>query len=61
MQIQATNYQVLFGSDSFSALSQHISKQGYSKIVLLVDENTAQHCLNYVLQWLAVDVSFEII
>src|SRR5690606_39353185 len=32
-----------------------------TKIVLLVDENTAQHCLNYVLQWLAVDVSFEII
>lgn len=61
MQIQAADYIIGFGVDYYSALSQLINDKKYSKIVLLVDENTAQHCLNYVLQWLAVDVTFEII
>lgn len=61
MQIQAADYIVGFGVDYYSALSQLVDEKKYSKIVLLVDENTAKHCLNYVLQWLAVDVTFEII
>lgn len=61
MQIQAANYTICFGVDHYAALSQLISDKKYSKVVLLVDENTAQHCLNYVLQWLAIDVAFEII
>lgn len=61
MQIQAADYIIGFGVDYYAALSQLINDKKYSKIVLLVDENTAQHCLNYVLQWLAVDVPFEII
>lgn len=61
MQIQAADYIIGFGVDYYSTLSQLINYKKYSKIVLLVDENTAQHCLNYVLQWLAVDVTFEII
>jgi len=61
MQIQAVDYIIGFGVDYYSTLSQLINDKKYSKIVLLVDENTAQHCLNYVLQWLAVDVTFEII
>lgn len=61
MQIQAADYIIGFGVDYYSAISQLINDKKYSKIVLLVDENTAQHCLNYVLQWLAVDVPFEII
>ena len=61
MQIQATTYPVLFGSDYYASLSQYINEGSYSKIVVLVDTNTAQYCLNYVLQWLAIDVAFEII
>lgn len=61
MQIQAADYIIGFGIDYYSTLSQLINDKKYSKIVLLVDDNTAQHCLNYVLQWLAVDVTFEII
>ncbi len=61
MQIQAADYIIGFGVDYYAALSQLINDKKYSKIVLLVDENTAQHCLNYVLHWLAVDVPFEII
>ncbi|RRA91719.1 3-dehydroquinate synthase [Paenimyroides viscosum] len=61
MQIQAANYIVGFGIDYYSTLSQLINDKKYSKIVFLVDENTAKHCLNYVLQWLAVEVTFEII
>ncbi len=61
MQIQSANYIVGFGIDYYSTLSQLINDKKYSKIVFLVDENTAKHCLNYVLQWLAVEVTFEII
>jgi len=61
MQIQAADYIIGFGVEYYSTLSQLINDKKYSKIVLLVDENTAQHCLNYVLQWLAIDVTFEII
>ncbi len=61
MQIQAADYIIGFGIDYYSTLSQLINDKKYTKIVLLVDENTAKHCLNYVLQWLAVDVTFEII
>lgn len=61
MQIQAADYSIGFGVDYYAALSQLINNKNYSKIVLFVDENTAKHCLNYVLQWLAVDVPFEII
>ncbi len=61
MLIQSVNYIVGFGIDYYSTLSQLINDKKYSKIVLLVDENTAKHCLNYVLQWLAVEVTFEII
>lgn len=61
MQIQAADYIIGFGVDYYSVLSQLINDKKYSKVVILVDENTAQHCLNYVMQWLAVDVTFEII
>lgn len=61
MQIQAADYIIGFGVDYYSTLSQLINDKKYSKVVLLVDENTAQHCLNYVMQWLAVDIPFEII
>ncbi|SFO23200.1 3-dehydroquinate synthase [Paenimyroides ummariense] len=61
MQIQAADYIIGFGVDYYSALSQLINDKKYSKVILMVDENTAQHCLNYVMQWLAVDVPFEII
>lgn len=61
MQIQGNNYKVLFGTDYYAALSQFINDKKYSKIVVLVDTNTSQLCLNYFLQWLAIDVAFEII
>lgn len=61
MQIQAADYIIGFGVDYYSTLSQLINDKKYSKVVLMVDENTAQHCLNYVMQWLAVDIPFEII
>lgn len=61
MQIQATNYPILFGSDHYATLSQFINDGKYSKVIVLVDDNTAKFCLNYVLQWLAIETAFEII
>lgn len=61
MQIQSTSYPVLFGNTSYEALSQLINEKKYSKIIVLVDDNTSKFCLNIVLQWLAISVDFEII
>ena len=61
MQIQSTNYPIVFGNNSYEVLSQYINNNNYSKIVVLVDDNTSKFCLNTVLQWLAVSVDFEII
>lgn len=61
MQIQATNYPILFGSDHYATLSQFINDGKYSKVIVLVDDNTAKFCLNYVLQWLAIETAIEII
>lgn len=61
MQIHAASYPILFGSDHYSTLSQFINDGKYSRVVVLADDNTARFCLNYVLQWLAIETAFEII
>lgn len=61
MQIQSTSYPIVFGNSSYEVLSQFINQNNYSKIVVVVDDNTSKFCLNTVLQWLAVSVDFEII
>lgn len=59
--IKATNYEVFFGENSYDYLKKTLVKAAYSKIFILVDENTSNHCLPNFLANLATEVEIEII
>ena len=50
-----------FNDKCYDAVNQHIKKNNFSKIFILVDENTHAHCLPLFLRKLETDVAIEII
>jgi 3-dehydroquinate synthase len=59
--IQAHNYKILFGNLGYEFLSETIKPQLYSKVFIIVDENTSNQCLPYFLANFATEVALEII
>lgn len=59
--IQATNYSVYFNQTGYEKLASFLLPTIYSKIFILVDENTSQYCLPHLLNNLATEVEIEII
>lgn len=59
--IQANNYQVFFNDNGYTYLTETLTTSSYSKIFILVDENTAQFCLPKLLASLATEIEIEII
>ena len=59
--IKATNYEVFFGENGYDYLKNTLVKATYSKIFILVDENTSNNCLPNFLANLATEVEIEII
>ena len=60
MKIISTNtYEIRFKDDGYCHLTEQIKSKSYSKIVVLVDENTKQYCLNPFKKKLSI--SFEIL
>lgn len=59
--ISGTNYDVLFGASGYETLAAILLPTQYSKIFILVDENTSQYCLPYFLSNLATEIEIEII
>lgn len=59
--ISGTNYDVLFGASGYEILAAILLPTQYSKIFILVDENTSQYCLPYFLSNLATEIEIEII
>lgn len=53
--IITTDYTIHFNQDAFNALNDHLVEQAYSRIFVLVDENTKLHCLPIFLE--AVDAA----
>lgn len=45
--VKSQSYEVHIGELAEAALNQHIAKNSYSKIFVLVDENTKEHCLPF--------------
>ncbi len=45
--VKSQSYEVHIGELAEAALNQHIAKSSYSKIFILVDENTKEHCLPF--------------
>ena len=59
--IQANNYSIYFNDDSFIYLENLLKVETYSKIFVLVDENTNESCLPYFLSNLPTEIEIEII
>lgn len=59
--IQATNYSVFFNETGYEKLASYLTASSYSRIFILVDENTSQYCLPHLLNQLATDIEIEII
>jgi 3-dehydroquinate synthase len=59
--IQANNYKILFDSSGYNYLSEILKPDFYSKIFIIVDENTSNQCLPYFLANLVTEVTIEII
>lgn len=59
--IQANNYQIAFGANGYQLLNNIIETNKYSKIFILVDENSNEHCLQNVLPLIETEVDIEIV
>lgn len=52
---------ITIADDTFSALNEFLQRKNYSKIFILVDENTHEYCLPILLGNLETDLAFEIL
>ncbi|MDO6820371.1 3-dehydroquinate synthase [Zobellia sp. 1_MG-2023] len=59
--ITTSSYAVHFNQRAYDALNAHLSGKAYSKIFILVDENTHEHCLPSFMTQIQGDYNFEII
>ncbi|WP_396601114.1 3-dehydroquinate synthase [Algibacter sp. R77976] len=59
--IKANDSIVHFNENCYSSINQHIKENNFSKIFILVDENTHQYCLPKFLENLETNKSIEII
>ncbi|MFK5880246.1 MAG: 3-dehydroquinate synthase [Flavobacteriaceae bacterium] len=59
--IIANECSIHFNDACYKPLNKHIKDSNFSKIFILVDENTHQHCLPYFLEKLETDSVIEII
>lgn len=59
--IKANNSVIYFDNTGYDALNDYIEKRRFSKIFILVDENTHNFCLPYFLGNLKTDKEIEII
>ena len=59
--INATNYTVFFNENGYENLNSFLNSKNYSKLFILTDENTNEHCLPSLLPQLATEIPIEII
>ena len=59
--IQAVSYPVHFQEKGYDALSNLITKNNYSSVFILVDENTMQYCYTKFMQHLVINNRIEVI
>lgn len=59
--LESKEYATYFNDQGYLFLEQHLIKNAYSKLFILTDSNTGEHCLPRFLAQLATDIPFEII
>ena len=61
VSIISNEYSISFKEEGYSSLNNIIKENNYSKIFIIVDENTNNHCLPKVLPLIETEVAIEII
>jgi 3-dehydroquinate synthase len=61
VSITSSSYAVHFNETAYSKLNEHLRQENYSKIFILVDENTHTFCLAPFMAEIAGDYDFEVI
>lgn len=59
--IQTASYAIHFNASAYEAITAYLSENNFSKIIILVDENTHEHCLSHFLSNTHFDSSPDII
>ena len=59
--IQANNYPIHFNEKAYEALNLHLKENKYSKLFIIVDQNTNEYCAPQFLPFLETDLTIEII
>ncbi len=59
--ITTSSYAVHFNQRAYDAINEHLAMTAYSKIFILVDENTKRDCLADLKQRMLGDFDFEIL
>lgn len=59
--IQANDYFIYFNENAYEALNILLLNKNYSKLFILVDNNTNEHCLPLLLPNIVTEVAIEII
>lgn len=59
--IITSSYAVHFNQKAYDALNRHLADVRYSKIFILVDENTREHCLTPFYDGLGTEFNFEVL
>ncbi len=59
--IQAATYQILFNNLGYNRLNEIILKNKYSKIFVIVDQNSNEYCLSSLLPLIETNVEIEIV
>ncbi|PCJ94192.1 MAG: 3-dehydroquinate synthase [Flavobacteriaceae bacterium] len=59
--IVSASYAVHFNNTAYTSLNDHLEKTQYSKVFIMVDENTHEHCLPNFMANIHVECDFEII
>jgi 3-dehydroquinate synthase len=59
--ITTSSYSIHFNELAYKAFNQHLEKADYSRLFILVDENTFEHCLPNFMAQIEGDYHFEVI
>ncbi len=59
--ITTTTYAIHFNNVAYTMLNKHLEESNYSKVFIIVDENTHNYCLAQFMASIHVDCPFEII
>jgi len=61
IEIKTSNSEIFIGNNVFDELNNQLNKKQYSKVFILVDENTLQHCVTELITNVELLQSAEII